>query len=368
MFIFQAQSNSFLSGWRLPAGMALTLFVGIAGAQQGPAPVVVVRAQEVMLAPTVAVPGTVISRNDSKIASEVTGRVIWIAEVGTVVAEGDPVARLDDTRFRLQQSEFDGQVDRQRARLTYLEPEVERLKKLREENNAAVSRLDQTQSDLQVARADIQVAKARLALASDQLAKTTIRAPFAGTVTERMSNIGEMVNTGSEVVRLVDPSAIEIVARAPLRSAAFLKKDAVVQVSTVQRSEASTVRTIVPFGDPSSHMFEMRLNVDPANWVVGESVRIAVPTAEARKVLALPRDALVLRRNGASVFRVGEDQLVERISILAGSGDGDLIEVSGDLKAGDTIVVRGAERLRPGQQVMVLNADAEAANTGSTAN
>ena len=348
--------------------MALTLCVGIAGAQQGPAPVVVVRAQEVMLAPTVAVPGTVISRNDSKIASEVTGRVIWIAEVGTVVAEGDPVARLDDTRFRLQQSEFAGQVDRQRARLTYLEPEVERLKKLREENNAAVSRLDQTQSDLQVARADIQVAKARLALVSDQLAKTTIRAPFAGTVTERMSNIGEMVNTGSEVVRLVDPSAIEIVARAPLRSAAFLKKDAVVQVSTVQRSEASTVRTIVPFGDPSSHMFEMRLNVDPANWVVGESVRIAVPTAEARKVLALPRDALVLRRNGASVFRVGKDQLVERISILAGSGDGDLIEVSGDLKAGDTIVVRGAERLRPGQQVMVLNADAEAANTGSTAN
>ena len=368
MLIFEAKYNAFLSRWRLQAGMALMLFVGIAGAQQGPAPVVVVRAQEVMLAPTVAVPGTVISRNDSKIASEVAGRVTWIAEVGTVVAEGDPVARLDDTRFRLQHSEFAGQVDRQRARLTYLEPEVERLKKLRKENNAAVSRLDQTQSDLQVARADTRVAKARLAQISDQLEKTTIRAPFAGTVTERMSNIGEMVDTGSEVVRLVDPSAIEIVARAPLRSAAFLKKDAVVQVSTGQRSEESTVRTIVPFGDPRSHMFEMRLNVDPANWVVGESVRIAVPTAEARKVLALPRDALVLRRDGASVFRVSKDQLVERVSILAGSGDGDMIEVSGDLKAGDTIVVRGAERLRPGQQVLVINTDPKVVNTGSTAN
>ena len=368
MLILQAQSNTFLTCWRLLAGVALTLFAGIGNAQQGPAPVVVVRAQQVMLAPTIDVPGTVISRNDSKIAAEVTGRITWIAEVGTVVAEGDPVARLDDTRFRLQQSEFAGQVDRERARLIYLEPEVERLKKLRAENNAAVSRLDQTKSDLQVARADTRVAKARLALVSDQLAKTTIRAPFAGTVTERMSNIGEMVNTGSEVVRLVDPSAIEIVARAPLRSAAFLTKGAVVEVSSEQRSEKSTVRTIVPFGNPSSHMFEMRLNVDPANWVVGESVRIAVPTAEARKVLAVPRDALILRRNGASVFRVGKDQLVERVSVLAGSGDGDLIEVSGDLKAGDTIVVRGAERLRPGQQVMVLNTDAEVSNTASAAN
>lgn len=368
MLIFQAQSRVFLSRWQLLAGVALMLFAGIAGAQQGPAPVVVVRAQLVMLAPTVDVPGTVISRNDSKIASEVTGRVTWIAEVGTVVAEGDPIARLDDTRFRLQQSEFAGQVERQRARLTYLEPEVERLEKLRIENNAAVSRLDQTKSDLEVARGDTRVAKARLAQVSDQLAKTTIRAPFAGTVTERMTNIGEMVSTGSEVVRLVDPSAIEIVARAPLRSAAFLKKGAVVEVSTGHRSEESTVRTIVPFGDPRSHMFEMRLNVDPANWVVGESVRIAVPTANAREVLAVPRDALVLRRNGASVFRVGTDQLVERISILAGSGDGDLIEVSGDLKAGDTIVVRGAERLRPGQRVMVLNTDTEAGNKSSTAN
>jgi RND family efflux transporter MFP subunit len=314
------------------------------------------------------VPGTVISRNDSKVASEVTGRVTWIAEVGTVVAEGDPVARLDDTFFRLRKSEFTGQVERQRARLTYLEPEVERLKKLREQNNAAISRLDQTRSDLEVARGDTRVAEARLAQAGVRLARTTIRAPFAGVVTERMSNIGEMVNTGSEVVRLVDPSAIEIVARAPLRSAAFLKKDAVVQVSTNLRSEDSTVRTIVPFGDPRSHMFEMRLNVDPANWVVGESVQIAVPTAEAREVLAVPRDALVLRRNGASVFRVGNDQLVERVSILAGSGDGDMIEVSGDLKVGDKIVIRGAERLRPGQKVMVLNTDTEAGNKTSTAN
>ncbi|MCZ6561215.1 MAG: efflux RND transporter periplasmic adaptor subunit, partial [Gammaproteobacteria bacterium] len=291
-----------------------------------------------------------------------------IAEVGTVVAEGDPVSRLDDTIIRLQKSEFAGQVERQRARLTYLEPEVERLKKLREQNNAAISRLDQTRSDLEVARGDTRVAEARLAQAGVQLARTTIRAPFAGVVTERMSNIGEMVNIGSEVVRLVDPSAVEIVARAPLRSAAFLKKGAIVQVSTGLRNEDSIVRTIVPFGDPRSHMFEMRLNVDPANWVVGESVQIAVPTAEARKVLALPRDALVLRRNGAIVFRVGNDKLVERVSILVGSGDGDMIEVSGDLKVGDKIVIRGAERLRPGQKVMVLNTDVEAGNKASTAN
>ncbi len=349
-------------------GLILGLFASLCAAQQAAAPVVVVRAEQIMLAPTIAVPGTVISRNDSKISAEVAGRLMWIAEVGTTVAQGAPLAKLDDTFLRLQRDEFVGQVERQQARLTYLEPELERLKKLRAENNAAVSRLDQTRSELQVARADTRVAKARLKQIEDQLEKTTIRAAFAGVVTERMSNIGETLNTGTEVVRLVDPSAIEIVARAPLRSATFLKIDAVVDVSAERFSEKSTVRTIVPFGDPRSHMFEMRLNVDPANWVVGESVQIAIPTAEARKVLALPRDALVLRRNGASVFRVGKDEMVERISVLAGSGDGDMIEVSGDLQPGDRIVIRGAERLRPGQRVMVLNEDSEAGIKSSSAN
>jgi multidrug efflux pump subunit AcrA (membrane-fusion protein) len=111
-------------------------------------------------------------------------------------------------------------------------------------------------------------------------------------------------------------------------------------------------------------MFEVRLNVDANLWIVGESVRVPMPTSAAREVLAVPRDALVLRREGASVFRVNDDMTAEKISVITGLGAGSLIEVIGELDAGDTIVIRGAERLSTGSPVQVSStvsrSDAEA--------
>ena len=85
-----------------------------------------------------------------------------------------------------------------------------------------------------------------------------------------------------------------------------------------------------------------------------------MPTSEAREVLTVPRDALVLRREGASVFRVNDDMTVNKLSVITGQGSGDLIEIIGDVKAGDTVVIRGAERLNDGMTVSI--------NSGSSTN
>jgi len=60
---------------------------------------------------------------------------------------------------------------------------------------------------------------------------------------------------------------------------------------------------------------------------------------------------LVLRREGASVFRVKSDNTVEQVHVITGLGDGSYIEVIGELEAGDQVVTRGAERLSPGMEV-----------------
>jgi multidrug efflux pump subunit AcrA (membrane-fusion protein) len=81
-------------------------------AQMPPAAVVVAEAEYRSLAPTVDVPGTVISRNDARLASELAARIVWIAEVGTRVSAGDTVARLDDVTFRLSEGEAASRVTR----------------------------------------------------------------------------------------------------------------------------------------------------------------------------------------------------------------------------------------------------------------
>jgi multidrug efflux pump subunit AcrA (membrane-fusion protein) len=117
----------------------------------------------------------------------------------------------------------------------------------------------------------------------------------------------------------------------------------------------ASIRSLVPFGDTRSHLFEIRLD-PPVNdtWKAGQAVRVAVPTDGEREVIAVPRDALILRRDGASVFRVNAVGVAERLPVLTGASDGIMIEVQGAVQAGDKIVVRGGERLRPGQRVQVL--------------
>lgn len=353
-----------------PALLCLLLLPATATAQQGgpaPAAVRVAEARMVNLAPSIQVPGTVVSRNDARIAAEVAGRLTWIAEVGATIAAGEPVARIDDAELLLQRDEYRGVLAAQESRRGFLKRESERLRQLVAENDVARNRLDEVESDLQAAEGEIAVARARLGQIELQLERTRLRAPFAGMVTERLRTPGEHTRSGDEVVRLVDPSDLEVVARAPLPSLGYVGAGAELQFQSQWHAGAGTIRTLVPFGDSRSHMFELRLSIPAQPWRVGENVRISVPTAPPTEVLAVPRDALVLRREGTTVYRIGSDGLAEQIEVIPGVGADDMVAVSGRLAAGDRVVIRGAERLRPGQPVRIVGEDGQAAATDSAA-
>jgi RND family efflux transporter MFP subunit len=307
-----------------------------------------------MLSPSVEVPGTVVSRHDSRLASELASKLVWIAEVGTEVNEGDTVARMEDFTYKIREMEAQSLVDREQARVVFLESELQRLVELLERNLSAKSQYDRTVSDLAVATSEHKIAQAQLGYAQIAMHITQIRAPFDGVVTERLRSIGERLNVADEVLRLVDPGSLEVIARAPLSTVNFIDKGDVLSISNDYRSGNAPIRTVVPFGNPQSHMFEVRLDVDPDVWTVGESVRLSMPTAAAKEVLAVPRDALILRREGSSIFKVDDESVAKQVSVIVGLGAGRLIEVFGDVDASDQVVVRGAEGLSDGMKVEVV--------------
>ena len=353
---------------RACAILAGVVFYSAAMAQDfGPAPVVTADVELRELAPSVDIPGTVISRYDSRLASELSAKLVWIAEVGTVVKKDETVARLEDFTYKLLEIQAEAQVEAEQARVKFLLSERDRLNKLAANNLSAKSQLDQVESDLAVAQSEEKIAQVQLGLSKISMHVTQIRAPFDGIVTERLRSIGERLNVADEVIRLVDPNSLEVVARAPLNTVNYLKDSSVLEMHNDFRSDQASVRTIVPFGNPQSHMFEVRLNVDPEVWTVGESVRLSMPTADVKHVLAVPRDALILRREGASVFRVADDMTVEQVNVITGLGDGNFIEVIGELQAGDVIVTRGAERLNTGSEVSIASAPATGGSNGTSA-
>ena len=342
----------------LAAFAALPAFAQGGGEAKGPppAPVVVATAESRMLAPVTWYPGTVISRNRARVAAEVEGRLEWVAEIGASIAEGEVVARLDDALLRQTLAENEAAVARERARLVFLDAQVKRLEKLVTQNTATRSRLEEAVAERDITRSELRAVRARVALTTERLERTRIKAPFSGIVTERVRQSGEWAKSGETVVRLVDVGALEVQIWIPIAALAFVAEGSELALQANPSRSSARVRTIVPVGDNRSRLYELRLGVEGQSWPVGQDVRVAIPTAVARAVVAIPRDALVLRRNGAAVYRVDDQGLADRVAVTPGIAQDELIEVDG-IAPGDRVVIRGGERLRPGQPVRIVNAE-----------
>lgn len=317
------------------------------------------------MAPTVWVAGSVVSRNDARIAAEVEGRVEWIAEVGTQVKQGQDVARLNDVQLGLQSEESQAEVTSVNARLRFLEQEVVRLNRLAQENNAARTQLEQTVADRDIAKSDLVSAQARLNQVKDRMKRSVVQAPFSGVVVQRLIQLGEWVDSGDQVVRLVDTSMLEIQAMVPLTSLSYL----IVGDEVTLQQDAATirgrVRSLVAVGDIQSRLLDMRIDFSEAPWPAGQTVRVSIPTSLPRTVLAVPRDALVLRRGSEAVFRMVGDDSAEQVEIKTGIAQGEWIEVIGDIHAGDRVITRGGERLRPGQKVSIISSSSSSDDSSS---
>lgn len=319
-----------------------------------PANVRVAEAGIQFLAPTTLVPGTVVSRDDARLSAEVSGRLLEVADVGTMAQQGDVIARIEDTGLKLRKDELQAEVERAQARLKFLENEEGRYVKLAASNLAAATKLDETRSDRDVASGDLRVARSRLAQVDDQLSRTQIKAPFNGIVVERLMMPGERVDVGVQVVRVVNQQSLEVIARAPLEYFSYLQPGLELEIRAGELNSSGMVRTVVAVGSENTHQFELRLDISSDQFPVGKTLRVAVPTSNAREALLVPRDALVLRPDGISIFVIDQDNKAKRVVVTTGIGSSDKIEVMGDIQAGEKVVIRGNERLSTGQTVAIL--------------
>ncbi|MEX0915123.1 MAG: efflux RND transporter periplasmic adaptor subunit [Wenzhouxiangellaceae bacterium] len=317
------------------------------------APVEIDEARLIAMAPTMQVAGTVLSRSDALLSTEVDGRLLEIAEAGERFEEGDVLARVEDTSLKLRVEELEAEINSVEARLMFLNAELERYQRLVESNLASRTQIDETRSNRDVAQSDLQVARSRLAQVADQIDRTRIRAPFDGVVARRLVQAGERVSVGTEIMRVYNPNDLEVVARAPLSYYRFVQPGDELAVRFDDQVIAAPLRTVVSQGSEQSHVFELRLTLEE-RLPVGQTVRVTVPTADVREVLAVPRDALVLRGDGASVYVIDAENTARRISVAIGIGSENMIEVKGAIQPGDRVVTRGNERLRAGQEVQVI--------------
>jgi len=337
--------------------MLLTAFVSQSvTAQQGPpANVNVAPIQNTLLSPVAWVSGSVVSRNNSQIGANVSGRLIALADLGAKVNKGDIIAQLDDKPLLLQQQEEQANVDHALAKLTFEQSEVSRKKVLVDKNLIAATELEQTMADFHVAKANVAAAKAKLSQIKQDLIYTRLKAPFDGIVAERLSNQGEFINNGKAIIRLVETANVEASIFAPITAYRYLKTSKQLAIKSPLGEGSAPIKNLIPVADAQSHLMEVRLDMSAFDWPIGLNLQAAVATGESKQVLAVPRDALVLRRNAISIFIIDNENKAQQVDVSVGIGEGELVEIIADVKENDKVVIRGAERLRVGQSVNIKN-------------
>jgi RND family efflux transporter MFP subunit len=343
------------------------LTAGNANAQQPPTAVVrVAQVSRTELAPTVAVPGTIYSRNEVQITAGVAGQLTWVAEPGEVIRAGEALARVDSETLLLQRAEQEALLERAEINIRQLSSQLRRQSELQNEKLVSEFELEQTEANRDLAVADAKIIKVRIRQIDDQVRRADVRAPFTGIVISRVRRAGEDVARGEVLGQLTDIQALEVRAFVPLKHLPRTEVGQALDIFATDARHAGTIRALVPTGDVRSQTFEARIDLPldaTVDWTVGQLVSVAIPIRPKELALTIPRDALVLRTDGAFVFRINAENKAEQVRVSIGDSTGELIGVTGELEEGDRVAIRGAENLTEGAEVRIMMSQTSAPST-----
>ncbi len=208
--------------------------------------------------------------------------------------------------------------------------------------------------------ASVNVKKSKVILLKDQLKKTTIFAPFAGVIADKLVEIGEWVNRGQQVFRIsqMDPIRITLPVPESVVGQINIGTEVDFQVNAfTDRTFTAEVYKIIPEAQKGSRTFPVILVLrNPERLLkIGMMVKGMLPYGTERKALFVPQDAITVSRGQNVVYVVDKDNKAKMVPVKTGIQRKSLIEVKGNLSPGDPVVTRGGERLRPGMPLKILN-------------
>lgn len=349
-----------------------------AAAQGGrpPALVEVNPVREEPIAQTVPVVGRLVPREHGTVAAAIAGPVADLRiRVGQQVGAGEVLLVLarDLPEARLAQKQADQALEAARVRTAEAEvdlvrQELERLERLKGSSAFPKAAYDDKRQELVRRRSRVREAKAALdrarvqrEMAEIELARTTIRAPYAGVVTARHVSPGGYVRAGDPVATLVDDRRLELEADVPTDRLAGLAPGREVRFELDDGStHRAAVRALVPDENPLTRTRPVRFiprfapDGGYGRPAANQSVVVHVPIAARRTVASVHKDAVIRQRGRPLVYVVKgspEAARAEARPIRIGEAVGGRFVVLEGLDAGDLVVVRGNERITPGQAV-----------------
>jgi RND family efflux transporter MFP subunit len=248
------------------------------------------------------------------------------------------------------------------AQLSAAESTRDRLKKASETPGAiagnelilAQKQVEAAQALVAAKRQAVRAVQGSVGTLKDLEAYLRITAPFDGTVTDRLVHPGALVGPGADPVMLViqQIAHLRLVVPVPEEDAGGIVRGAQVQFHVPaypERAYTGVVARIAHSLDQKTRTMAVELDVfnRDASLSPGMYPSVKWPVRRAHPSLMVPKTSVVTTTERTFVIR-NHDGRAEWVNVTKGVADGDLIEVSGDLKPGDTVVRRANDEIRPG--------------------
>jgi HlyD family secretion protein len=334
--------------------------------------------------------GYVTARRQATVSSKVTGKVTEVlVEEGTQVAAGQLVARIDaatpDAASRLAESQVQAASaarEETRVRIAQAKLDLHRQQELAKEGFTAQAEVDRASHDLKALEArlatqgdELEVARRALALRRQDVADTEIRAPFAGVVTSKNAQPGEMISpmsagggfTRTGICTLVDMGSLEFEVDV---NEAYINRvrpgqpaEGVLDAYPDWRIPAHVI-TIVPTADRQKATVMVRIAIDARDARILPDMGVKVSFVEPRRegapvqrAVTVPKAAL--RRDGEAdvVLVVNGEGRLERRAVQVAETTGDQVKVTAGLSGAERVVVEGPATLEDGDRVRVAKSE-----------
>jgi membrane fusion protein (multidrug efflux system) len=316
-------------------------------------------ADSVSLATGPLISGALVPETSAQMRAEIAGAVLQVyAEEGQRVRRGEVLARLDDTALREAQLSARAAMRSAESAAQLAKRNEERAVRLSGAGAIAERELEQARLSATSAAGALADARARLVSAERQLAKATIRAPFNGVVAEQAVNSGDVVQIGALTYTIVDPASMRLEASVPASEVSALSVPMPVDFTVTGyegRAFEGRVTRINPAADPATGQVGITVAIpnSAGSLVAGLFAEGRVSTVE-KSALAVPVSAVDERGMTPAVLRVRSAR-VERVPVTLGVRDEvrDLIEISGPVARGDTVLLGTAQGIAEGTVVRV---------------
>ena len=308
--------------------------------------------------------GTITSDRVADLSPRVAGLVAKAdAEMGFTAQEGELLVSLDDTLARMDLREKELNLDAARAELANAKRRYQEAVELGDANFPRSER-ENRETTYRMAEIAVNRMETMVETQREIVERHRIIAPFDGVVIEKQAEVGEWVQTGNPVLRIVDTGNLRLDIQVPEKQLALISKSKTVSVTIAAvpgGSFAAHIEARSPQIDPQTRTFQVRILLDNPSTLVqpGMSAEAVFKPNTDDPSLFILRDALLRTAQGEVVVWVAESSgnsaKASRRLVQIGASSGDQIEVLSGLDANDLVIYQGNELLQEGQEIRIVD-------------